>query len=83
MSSLAKLNQQYIGGVWRDGSSSKILADTNPFNGNAVASFKLAGLKDLDEAYRSARDTQKVWASVNAFEKRAILERGIACIEKN
>ncbi|HEX8799557.1 MAG TPA: aldehyde dehydrogenase family protein, partial [Terriglobales bacterium] len=78
MSSLAKLNQQYIGGVWRDGSSSKVLADTNPFNGNVVASFKLASLEDLDEAYRSARDAQKVWGSINPFEKRAILERGIA-----
>ena len=83
MSSLAKLNQQYIGGVWRDGSSSKVLADTNPFNGSVVASFKLASLADLDEAYRSARDAQKVWASINPFEKRAILERGIAWIEKN
>ena len=83
MSSLAKLNQQYIGGVWRDGSSSKVLADTNPFNGNVVARFKLASLEDLDEAYRSARDAQKVWASINPFEKRAILERGIAWIEKN
>ena len=83
MSSLAKLNQQYIGGVWRDGSSSKVLADTNPFNGNVVASFKLASLEDLDEAYRSARDAQKVWASINPFEKRAILERGVAWIEKN
>src|SRR5215472_1271067 len=83
MSSLAKLNQQYIGGVWRDGSSSKVLADKNPFNGRVVASFKLASLEDLDEAYRSARDAQKVWASVNPFEKRAILERGIAWIEKN
>ena len=67
MSSLAKLNQQYIGGVWRDGSSSKVLADTNPFNGNVVARFKLASLEDLDEAYRSARDAQKVWASINPF----------------
>ena len=83
MSSLAKLNQQYIGGVWRDGSSSKVLADKNPFNGSVVASLKLASLEDLDEAYRSARDAQKVWASINPFEKRAILERGVAWIEKN
>jgi acyl-CoA reductase-like NAD-dependent aldehyde dehydrogenase len=77
MAVLAKLNQQLIGGVWRDGSSSKTLTDSNPFNGNTVASFRLANLKDLGEAYRSAAAAQKVWAGVNPFEKRAILEKAL------
>ena len=54
MSSLAQLNRQYIGGVWRDGSAQKTLTDRNPFNGSTVARFQLANLADLDEAYRSA-----------------------------
>lgn len=83
MNSLTQLNKQYIGGVWRNGSSDKVLTDRNPFNGQAIAEIKLATLADLDEAYRSAAAAQKVWAQVNAFEKRAILEKGIAWIEKN
>lgn len=83
MNSLTQLNKQYIGGVWRDGSSGKVLTDRNPFNGQTIAEIKLATLADLDEAYRSAAAAQKVWAQVNAFEKRAILEKGIAWIEKN
>jgi aldehyde dehydrogenase (NAD+) len=83
MSSLAQLNRQYIGGVWRDGSAQKTLTDRNPFNGSTVARFQLANLADLDEAYRSAASAQKIWARVNAFEKRAVLEKGIAWIEKN
>ncbi|HXX14220.1 MAG TPA: aldehyde dehydrogenase family protein [Candidatus Eremiobacteraceae bacterium] len=83
MSALSDLNQQYIGGQWRDGSSAKTLTDSNPFNGRTVASFKLANLKDLDEAYRSAAAAQKIWAAVSPFEKRAVLERGVAWIEKN
>jgi len=83
MNPLAQLNRQYIGGAWRDGSSQKVLTDHNPFNGKTVAEFKLANLADLDEAYRSAAAAQKIWARVNPFEKRAILEKGIAWIEKN
>src|SRR6516225_3548509 len=83
MSSLAQLNRQYIRGVWRDGSAQKTLTDRNPFNGSTVARFQLANLADLDEAYRSAASAQKIWARVNAFEKRAVLEKGIAWIEKN
>ena len=83
MAFLTQLNRQYIGGVWRDGSSQKVLTDRNPFNGKAITAFKLANLADLDEAYRSAAAAQKIWVRVNPFEKRAILERGIAWIEKN
>ena len=30
MNPFAKLNKQYIGGVWRDGASGKVLSDKNP-----------------------------------------------------
>jgi acyl-CoA reductase-like NAD-dependent aldehyde dehydrogenase len=83
MNQFAKLNRQYIGGAWRDGSSAKTLNDTNPYNGNTIADFKLASLSDLDEAYRSAAAAQKIWADVNPFEKRTILEKAIAWIEQN
>jgi len=83
MNPLAKLNQQYIGGVWRDGKSQKVLEDRNPYDGKTIARFKLANLSDLDEAYRSAAAAQKIWADVNPFEKRAILEKAIAWVEQN
>ena len=83
MNQFAKLNKQYIGGVWRDGKSQKVLTDSNPYDGKPIADFKLASLADLDEAYRSAAAAQKIWAEVNPFEKRAILEKAITWIEKN
>jgi vanillin dehydrogenase len=79
----AKLNQQYIGGQWRDGKSQKVLSDRNPFNEEVIARFQLASLADLDEAYRSAASTQKVWADVNPFEKQRILEKAITWVEQN
>lgn len=83
MNPLSGLNQQYIGGVWRDGRSAKTLTDKNPYNGKTIAEFKLANLADLDEAYRAAAAAQKIWAEVNPFEKRTLLEKAITWIEQN
>ncbi len=83
MNQFVKLNKQYIGGIWRDGKSQKILTDRNPYDGTTIADFRLASISDLDEAYRSAAAAQKVWAEVNPFEKRTILEKAITWIEQN
>lgn len=83
MNQLANLNQQFIGGAWRDGASKKVLTDRNPYNGKPIAEFKLGSLADLDAAYQSAAAAQKAWAEVNPFEKRAILEKAITWVEQN
>ncbi len=83
MNQFVKLNKQYISGTWRDGKSQKVLTDRNPYDGTAIADFRLASVSDLDEAYRSAAAAQKLWAEVNAFEKRTILEKAITWIEQN
>jgi len=83
MNQLAALNKQYIGGVWREGSSQKTLTDSNPYNGQKIADFKLASLSDLDEAYRSAAAAQKIWAEVNPFERRTIMEKAITWVEQH
>ncbi len=82
MNQFAKLNKQYIGGTWRDGKSQKVLTDRNPYDGTTIADFRLASVSDLDEAYRSAAAAQKIWAEVNPFEKRTILEKAITWIEQ-
>lgn len=83
MNPFLKFNKQYIGGTWRDGASSKVLIDRNPYNDKPICEFKLGSLADLDEAYRSAAAAQKIWADVNPFERRSILEKAITFVEKN
>lgn len=83
MNPFVKLNRQYIAGEWRDGASAKVLTDRNPYNGKPICDFKLADKADVDVAYRSAAAAQKIWAQVNPFEKRAILEKAITFVEKN
>jgi aldehyde dehydrogenase (NAD+) len=83
MNKFAALNKQYIGGVWREGSSQKTLTDSNPYNGQKIADFTLASLSDLDEAYRSAAAAQKIWAEINPFERRTIMEKAITWVEQH
>lgn len=83
MNPFIKFNKQYISGTWRDGASSKVLTDRNPYNDKPICEFKLGSLADLDEAYRSAAAAQKVWEDVNPFERRSILEKAITFVEKN
>jgi acyl-CoA reductase-like NAD-dependent aldehyde dehydrogenase len=83
MNPLARLNRQYIGGVWRDGSSKKTQTDKNPYDGKTIADFKLASLSDLDEAYRSAAAAKKIWAEVNRSRRvcmcadRVLVQRSV------
>lgn len=83
MNPFLKLNKQYIAGTWRDGAGSKVLIDRNPYNDKPICELRLGSIGDLDEAYRSAATAQKVWAEVNPFERRSILEKAITFVEKN
>jgi aldehyde dehydrogenase (NAD+) len=80
MNPFRQLNQHYIGGAWRDGSSSKRWTDRNPYSGEPIAEFKMAGKADIDDAYRAAQQAQREWEAVNPFEKRDILESALAYI---
>ena len=82
MNPFSKLNKQYIGGSWRDGASGKVLSDRNPYNGDLIAEFKLGTRADLDEAYASASAAQKIWAEINPYERRTIMEKAVAYVEK-
>ena len=66
--------QQYIGGEWRTGSGEAELTDRNPYTGEILYTYRSAGKKDLDDAYRAAADAQKDWAATTPAHKRAMLE---------
>ncbi len=83
MNPFRALNQQYIGGIWRDGTGNRVLADRNPFSGEVIAEFRLSSRADIDEAYRSAQCAQKEWAELNPFARRDILESAIAYVTQH
>jgi aldehyde dehydrogenase (NAD+) len=69
---LKKLTKQYIGGEWRDGSSTKKLDVTNPFNEKVIGAFKIATMSDVDAAFKSAQKVQPEWESMSAYARRDI-----------
>lgn len=66
---------QPIGNQWRGGSSGESQSIRNPYNGEVLAEIALADNEDVDEAYRTAMETQKEWSRTLPQEKRAVLEK--------
>jgi acyl-CoA reductase-like NAD-dependent aldehyde dehydrogenase len=79
---VAHLAQQFIGGTWRPGQGDKTLVDANAFTGEMLAEFAVATDADVDDAYASAKRTQREWAAVNAYAKRTVFERAVAVVEQ-
>jgi vanillin dehydrogenase len=77
------LNKQYISGEWKDGTSNRQLVDFNPYSNEIITTFTCASLKDVDEAYQSAKKAQKKWQHTNPIEKRAVFENAVKYIEEN
>lgn len=77
MSKFQDLNKQYIDGEWRDGTGKTVYQDTNPFNEETLAEFKMASVEDISEAYQSAEKAQKAWSETNPFERSTIMENAV------
>ncbi|KRG13810.1 aldehyde dehydrogenase family protein [Lederbergia galactosidilytica] len=82
MDKYSGLNKQFIAGEWRDGSSEEIYEDKNPYNQEVVTKIKMATQKDIDEAYESAKQAQKDWEKVNAFEKSEIMTKAVQIMKE-
>ncbi|MEH6943363.1 aldehyde dehydrogenase family protein [Bacillus sp. JJ722] len=70
-----KYNKQFINGVCRDGSSEIYYKDINPYSNEVITHIKLGNRDDIDEAYESAKQAQKMWAKVSIEEKKQVLTR--------
>ena len=79
---IAQLTQQFIGGTWRQGSSDKVLVDSNPFTGEPLGECAVATVDDVDEAYGAAKTAQREWHSVNAYAQRTVFEKAAAIVEQ-
>lgn len=75
------LGKQFIDGEWRDGQSSTLLKNINPYNDQVINTYKLADIQDIDLAYRAAEKAKQEWDKVNAYKKRDILENAVKYIE--
>ena len=72
--------KQYIGGVWREGSSESVLQNVNPYTHEVIYTYHGASEQDIDEAYRFAAEAQKKWAQVAPQEKVQLYEKLVQVI---
>ncbi|MFD1928216.1 aldehyde dehydrogenase family protein [Sporosarcina siberiensis] len=83
MLTIQSLSKQFINGIWKDGASRKHLTNINPYNGEILSTIAMATTKDIDHAYQASFEAQKEWEKVNAYKKRAILEKAVTYIENH
>lgn len=77
------LGKQFIDGEWRDGQSSSLLNNINPYNDQVINTYKLASIQDIDLAYQAAEKAKQEWDKVNPYKKRDILENAVKYIEEH
>ena len=75
------LDRLFIGGEWRPGSSEERSPDTNPFDGEILTTFTLAGTEDVDAAYAAAAAAQPAWASTGPGAREALMLRAVEVID--
>ncbi|WP_028595971.1 aldehyde dehydrogenase family protein [Paenibacillus assamensis] len=81
MNTYSDWNLQYIGGEWREGNSTTMYENKNPYNDDIISTIKLANKNDVQEAYTAAQKAQSEWESVNAFQKAEVFEKAIAIMK--
>lgn len=81
MANYTGLDSQFIGGQWKNGTGSSTIDLTNPYTQESIVSFQSASVKDIDDAYQSAKFTQIEWSAVNAFERSRIINEAARIME--
>ncbi|WP_030260301.1 aldehyde dehydrogenase family protein [Streptomyces violens] len=82
MSFFSDLAYQYIDGEWRVGSGSWDIIDFNPYDQEKLASVTVAGVDQVDEAYRAAERAQREWARTNPYSRRLIFENALRIVQE-
>ena len=64
-----------IAGCWRQGRSLKRIEDVDTYRGDTVLRLVAASAEDVDEAYRTAAESQREWAAAPPQARRDVLLR--------
>ncbi len=72
---MKQYKNQFINGVWKEGTGDKTMENRNPFNGEVIYTYRSASIQDVDEAYEAARVAQKSWAKTLPEEMRTYLKK--------
>ena len=72
---------QPINGQWRPGKATKVLRDTNPYNGEVLAEIQQASRDDMEEAHSGAARAYPGWAALLPGERAGVMRRAAQVME--
>lgn len=75
--------QNYIGGKFKDASSSRTLPVISPVDGNLLSTVPMSTGKDLDEAVKAANAAFPAWSKMPIKERVQVFFRYKTLLEKN
>lgn len=78
--------QTYINGVWREGTSGRILASINPATGEVLAQVAENSIADVEEAVLAAKTSfykDRQWRDMDAQSRSDILLQIASLVEEN
>lgn len=78
-----KVQQLYINGEFKDSSSAKLKAVTNPTTGETISQIPLASIKEVQSAIDAAENAQDAWGALPAIERANYLKAIAAKIREN
>ncbi|NIZ13028.1 aldehyde dehydrogenase family protein [Phaeobacter sp. HF9A] len=76
-----RLDQAYIGGAWQKTQAVAEHEIINPATGTAIGTLALSGAEDGARAVQAASAAFDAWAETSVAERKAVLERVLACYE--
>ena len=79
---LQNFTRQFINGQWKEGTSSGIIQNHNPYSGEELLTIQAASKDDLDEAYIAAQQAQPIWEALPLGKKKQLFERLVKVLEE-
>ena len=68
-------------GRWRAGSSGRVVLDTDPWSGQALAEIPLTEVGDLDSVFGAAREAQRRWAARSPAHRAEVMLSAAAVVQ--
>jgi len=68
-------------GRWRAGSSGRVVLDTDPWSGQALAEIPLTEVGDLDSVFGAAREAQRRWAACSPAHLAEVMLSAAAVVQ--
>ncbi len=82
MEKYENLNKQFINGDWLEGNDNSEIKNVNPFDNSEINVFKGASKKDVDNAYKAAKEAAKSWGETLPQKRASIIQKAAQIVSE-